>query len=98
MNLSGKEKSFLRKLAQTIKPIFQIGKDGLSEALTTQIIDYLKKNELVKVSVLDTCQLEKPNIIQSFEATGVNVVQTIGKTFVLYKPKYAHGSRIELPR
>ncbi len=98
MILSGKEKSYLRKLAQTIKPVFQIGKEGISTALTTQIIDYLKKYELAKVSVLDTCPIEKPMVVQIIEASGVNVVQTIGKTLVLYKPNYTLPSRIELPR
>ncbi len=98
MNLSGKQKSFLRKLAQTLKPIFQIGKDGLSDTLSVQILNYLKKYELVKVSVLDTCPIEKTELIHSIETAGMNVVQTIGKTIVLYRPSYELASKIELPR
>ena len=53
--LSGKQKRYLRALANDLNSTFQIGKEGLSDNLLSGISDYLKANELVKVSVLKSC-------------------------------------------
>ncbi|MBN2504083.1 MAG: YhbY family RNA-binding protein [Bacilli bacterium] len=96
MDLNGKQKSKLRSLAQTIKPIFQIGKEGLSADLLKQIHDYLAKNELVKVTRLNTCPDEPDELLEIFRQSGIEVVQTIGKAIVLYKANPRLKDRIEL--
>ena len=50
--LTGKQKSELRGIAQTRKPLFQMGKDAISENLIKTISDSLEAHELVKVSLL----------------------------------------------
>ncbi|PTG82123.1 YhbY family RNA-binding protein, partial [Staphylococcus chromogenes] len=39
MNLTGKQKRFLRSEAHHIDPIFQIGKSGINENMVQQIVD-----------------------------------------------------------
>lgn len=98
MTLTGKQKSFLRSLAMKKKPLFQIGKEGITQTLIQSVSDYLLKNELVKVSLLDASPIELPEAAEIFAAQGFAVVQTIGKIVVLYQqnPKLEHG--IVLPR
>ena len=85
--LTGKQKRYLRSLAVNEKAIFQIGKDGLNEHLFTSLKEALKARELVKVSVLKTCETDMNEILIDLCAkTGAEPVQRIGKTLVLYKP------------
>ncbi len=86
MTLSGKQKRYLRSLAVNEKAIFQIGKDGLSLNLFNSIKEALKTRELVKISVLKTCELDMNEIIVEICAnTSSELVQKIGKTIVIYK-------------
>jgi len=96
MILTGKRKRFLRALAVNEKAIFQIGKDGLNENLYRSLNEALKAREMVKISILKTCELETNEVVIELCAhTGASLVQTIGKTIVLYKP--ARPRKIILP-
>lgn len=84
--LNGKQKRYLRSLAVNEKAIFQIGKDGLNDNLFVSLREALKARELVKISVLKTCELEMNEIaVELCAASGAQLVQKIGKTLVLYK-------------
>lgn len=83
--LTGKQKSYLRSLANRINATFQVGKDGVNENMVIDILNYLNKHELMKVSVLQNCSQTKDEIAAIFEAAEIEVVQIIGKTLVLYK-------------
>ena len=85
--LNGKQKRYLRSLAVNEKAIFQIGKDGLNENLYKTVKEALKARELVKVSVLKSCELEMNEIaVELCANTSAELVQIIGHTLVLYKP------------
>lgn len=84
--LTGKEKRYLRSIAATRKAIVIVGKEGISANLIKSLHDALEAHELVKVSMLKTC--EEPLKEVAFDlaaATNSEIVQTIGRTFVLYK-------------
>lgn len=84
--LSGKQKRYLRSLAQNEKSVFQVGKDGLSDNLYDALRNALKARELVKINVLKTCDLDLNEIaIELCAHTGSELVQKIGKTLVFYK-------------
>ena len=84
--LNGKQKRYLRSLAVNEKALFQIGKDGLSQNLFNSLKEALKARELVKISVLKTCELTMNEIsIDLCANTGAELVQKIGKTLILYK-------------
>lgn len=85
--LTGKQRAHLRKLANGIDTIFQIGKGGLGEPLIIQINDALEARELVKIRVLDTANdLPRRLCGEVCEATGAEPVLVIGSRFVVYKP------------
>lgn len=83
--LTTKQKCELRSLAQTIKPVFQIGKEGITENMARDILAYLNKNELMKISILQNCSLAKEEAISELEALDITVVQKIGRQLVCYK-------------
>ena len=84
--MTGKERAAFRAQANSLEPLFQIGKGGMSDALVKQVADALRKRELIKIKLLETC----PNPIKEVaseiaEKTGAEVVQTIGTKIVLFK-------------
>lgn len=52
--MTSKQRAYLRGLANTIDPIFQIGKNGLTDVLIQQLDDALEARELIKITVLET--------------------------------------------
>ena len=84
--LTGKQKRYLRSLAVNEKALFQIGKEGLSLNLFESINQALKARELVKISILKTCDEDINELVVDICAnTKAELVQVIGKTVVLYK-------------
>ena len=86
--MTGKERAELRKQANTLTAIFQIGKDNITEPLIEAVDAALKKRELIKLSVLETSELSvKEAAEQLAGATGAEVIQCIGRKLVLYRQK-----------
>ncbi|UQS86702.1 ribosome assembly RNA-binding protein YhbY [Nicoliella spurrieriana] len=86
MNLRGKQKRFLRARANRMRPLFSIGKDGLSETWLTQVNDALNNRELMKVNILQNSAVEPADVREFVEANSqIQVVQTIGRTVLLFK-------------
>ena len=84
--ITGKQRSYLRKLGQIIDPTVYIGKSGLSENIKTELENNFEARELVKVSVLKTCENDMNEIaVELCANTGAELVQRIGKTLVLFK-------------
>ena len=50
--VTGKQRAYLRKLGHGIEPIFQIGKDGVTDTLLRGIDEALEKREILKVHIL----------------------------------------------
>lgn len=89
--LTSKQRSYLRGLANTIDPIFQVGKGGIGDNLIKQFNDALEARELVKATVLRNSDADARSISEEIaEQTGAEVVQVIGSKFVLYKESKKH--------
>ena len=94
--LTSKQKSYLRSLAQTEPALFQIGKEGLSDNLIQTVDDALRTHELVKIKLLKTLSDDVDEIIFDLAMnTKSEVVQKIGRVFVLYRK--AKETKIILP-
>ena len=98
--ITSKQRAFLRKLANNLEPVFQIGKGGITDELIHQLANALEARELIKVHVLETAMLDiKPTCNEIAERLGAEPVQAIGSKFVLYKRAEKEKNRsIELPR
>lgn len=96
--MTSKQRSYLKGLAMTIDPIFQVGKGSITPEYTEAIREAFNTKELIKIAVLKNC-LDDPRGIAEVLAdrTGAEVVQVIGKKIVLYKPDQKNP-KILLPR
>ncbi|KYD11140.1 MAG: ribosome assembly RNA-binding protein YhbY [Caldibacillus debilis] len=95
--LTGKQKRFLRAKAHHLQPIFQVGKGGVNDNLVAQVMDALEARELIKIHVLNNCPQPADSVASELaEKTGAELVQTIGKTIVLYKES-KENKQIDLP-
>lgn len=93
--LTSKQKKELRTIAQQKRALFQIGKDAISENLLKTIHDSLEAHELIKISMLKTCALDvNEAAIEISAATHSEIVQIIGRTFVLYRRNKKHTTRL----
>lgn len=89
--ITSKQRAYLRSLANSLEPIFQIGKGGLSDNIYKQFYDALEARELVKASVLNNAELTAKEAAAQISAKiGAEVVQVIGGKFVLYKQSREH--------
>ena len=95
--MTGKQKRFLRALAHPLKPVVNLGKQGLSQETRREIEVQLLDHELIKLKVLDSCPFTKKECADELSrAKSLEVVQVIGKTLVLYCP-HPDEPAIELP-
>ena len=84
--INGKQRSELKKAAQTIKPTVMIGKEEVTPAVIKSIDDYLAAHELVKVQIQDGAVLDpKETANEIAEQLGADFVQAIGRKFVLFR-------------
>lgn len=86
MKLRGKQKRFLRAQAHHLRPIFAVGKEGLSDNWLSQLDGALDKRELIKVNILQNSDVTTQEVQQFIENnTEIQVVQIIGRVLVLFK-------------
>ena len=96
--LSGKEKRYLRSLANTMEPIVQVGKASVNDSVLFSLNEALEARELVKVKVLKNCLDEVKDVAQELAEQGnAELVQVIGRNVVLYRPN-PEKPGIELPK
>lgn len=86
MEITSKQRAYLRSLAADIPTIMQIGKDGVGDNLIKTVSDALEARELIKLSVLDNCGETPRSAAESLAAaTDATVVATIGRKLILYR-------------
>jgi RNA-binding protein len=84
--LTSKQRAQLRGLAASEDTILQIGKDGITENVVSQMQNALKARELVKGRVLENSMLTAREACDTLAAAcKAEPVQVIGSKFVLYK-------------
>ncbi len=98
--MTSKQRAYLKGLAMTMDPIFQIGKSSLTPELTAAVAEALEARELIKLNILKNC-VDDANELAAVlaERTHAQVVQVIGKKIVLYKEaKDEKKRKIVLPK
>ncbi len=96
--LTSKQRAHLKSLAQTLDPIFQIGKSGITPELTQAIDEALEARELVKISVLGNCMVEPRDASDTLSGRTKSIpVQVIGRKIVLYRLSKTKP-KIQLPK
>ncbi|MDL2258027.1 ribosome assembly RNA-binding protein YhbY [Eubacteriales bacterium OttesenSCG-928-K08] len=96
MELTSKQRAKLRAMANTIDPIFQVGKSGITNELTDQLSLALEARELIKITVLETAPLSAREAADALaRPLRAEVVQCIGRKVVLYRESHTN-KKIEI--
>ncbi len=85
--MTSKERARLRAEANGLTPIFQIGKEGVTDAVVAQIEDTFNTRELFKIKLhLESIPESPKEIAQKIsERTGCDIIQVIGGTIVVFR-------------
>ena len=95
--MTGKQKQYLRALAHPLKPLVNLGKQGLSPETIREIETQLLDHELIKLKVLKSCPLSKKECTDKLSGVSeIDVIQVIGKTIVLFSP-HPEEPKIKIP-
>lgn len=84
--MTSKQRAYLKGLAMTMDPIYQIGKSSLTPEITDGVAQALEARELIKINVLKSCSAKPGEMAQILaDRTRSEVVQVIGRKIVLYR-------------
>lgn len=98
MELTGKQKNYLRGLAHSLKPVVQIGKNGLSDNLFEQIRQQLAAHELIKISFGSESPADPEQAAPLVEKQAdCSLVQKLGRNLVVYR-RHDTRPKITLPK
>jgi len=88
---------FLKGIAHGLKPVIIIGTNGVSESLTEELESSLTHHELLKIKIASGEREDrKETIAFLLEKTGAHLVQSIGKTFVIFRQN--KETNLDLPK
>ena len=89
---TSKQRAVLRGMAQTIEPIGQIGKGGLSENMIKTFSEALEARELIKITLLNNSDEDlKELAVELAKELRAELVCTIGHKIVLYRYSHKKG-------
>ena len=98
MTLTSKQRAYLKGLAADLEPVFQVGKSSVTPEVTSAITEAFNTHELIKITVLKNCLDDVKEVANTVaERTRSDLVQVIGRKFVLYKP-FKDDPKIILPK
>ncbi|HGI3282999.1 ribosome assembly RNA-binding protein YhbY [Streptococcus agalactiae] len=84
--LISKQRAFLKSEAHSMKPIIQIGKNGLNDQIKTSVRNALDARELIKVTLLQNTDEDIHDVAEVLEdEIGCDTVLKIGRILILYK-------------
>jgi len=96
--LTSKQRAHLRALANPLKAIVHIGKEGVSESALTSVLEGFNRRELLKVKVQEAAPLSAREGADALveQLDGVECVAIVGRTIVLYR-RHPDEPEIKLP-
>jgi len=86
--LTSKERARLRKLSHDLSPVVTIGQAGVTEAVVRSVTEAFHTRELLKMKALEAAPAHIRELARDVagDVPGAQVVHTIGRTAVLYRP------------
>ena len=96
--LKGSQRKHLRGLAHSYKPVVQIGKEGLTDAVATSIDNAIRARELIKIKISGEREDREALVPVIEKRLECECVGTIGKVAILYRRNPdPEQRRIDLP-
>ena len=81
--LTSKDRAYLKRVISSQPPVYQVGKDGLSDKNIEGISQALVARELIKINILQNCDLSAREIADNLQISlGCEVVAVIGRKVV----------------
>ena len=97
MNLTTKQKQYLKGLAHDLKPVVMLGQHGLTEGVLAEIDAALTHHELIKVKVSGADRDTKKLIVEAIvRESNAAQVQVMGNILSLFRP--SEEKKIQLPK
>ena len=95
--MTTKQRAALRSMCNTMEPVLQIGKDGITDNVVKQCWDALEARELIKVNVQRNAPYmsAREACNELCERVHAEPVQVIGSRFVIYR-QARENSKIRL--
>lgn len=95
--ITSKQRAKLRGIANSIEAIVHIGKNGITDEVVQSLKCALVARELVKCEILDNAPVNaKEAAINVSQILNCDIVQVIGKKFVVYKKNLKKKDVIEI--
>lgn len=97
MELSGKDRRYLRSLGNALKPVVWVGREGLTPGILRSIDEAHSGGELIKIKILEPGATDRKAFAAELaNATPSAVVGMVGGTILLYR-RNEEEPRIALP-
>ncbi len=95
--LTQKQKKFLTGIAHGLNPMIMIGANGVTDSLMAELESTLEHHEILKIKMSSAEREDRKTIVNYIlEQTGAALVQSIGKTCVIYRK--SQDSDFDLPK
>ncbi len=86
IELTGKQRRHLRALGHSLKPVVQVGHEGITDAVVKQADAQLEAHELIKIKVSENAPDDRKSTADALaQKTGAHVAQVLGRTALLYR-------------
>lgn len=96
--LTKSQKQYLKGLANPLKAMVTVGKTGLTDNIIGSVEEQLTAHELVKVSVLNTCDQPIEELaIEIAAETSSEIISQLGRKIVFFRRNLREG-KIVLPK
>lgn len=87
MSLNAAKKKHFRTIGHNLKPVVMVADKGLTEGVVEETLRALNDHELIKVKFAIGDREAKQQLMNELvETVGAEMVQTIGKIALIYKP------------
>ena len=85
MELTSKQRRWLRGQAHALDALIQVGKGGLSDGLIRQTDEVLRRHELVKVRFLADRDDRREQTAELVRVAGAQLAGAIGRVAILFR-------------
>ncbi len=87
MSLNAAKKKQFRTIGHNLKPVVTVADKGLTEGVINEALRALNDHELIKVKfAVGDREVKQQLIVDLCQQTEAELVQTIGKIALIYKP------------
>ena len=98
MELTTKQRQYLKVKAAELKPVVMIGKNGITESVIEEIKSSIEQHELIKVKAKAEDREQRDELAQYLaEQSESTVVQFLGNNLTLFK-QAKKNSKFSLPK